>query len=255
MKSITFLILIFSLLSCNEQPPVEESNPSTSSEISENVSEEQIKQEVLALLNIEESEKISIDVYFEHLNTDEHMDAIIRVNRLEKAKNEAIKSGKIAKKAETGFMGLYNYIVYWDGAGKKCISSVNIPSSAIAPLTISFENITSNIFKDIIVEYRIRNSCFRNFYTLRNNIPSQTLVVKMWDGLGTENVEGYVVKYAKGTYSAAKDINVYKGIITNMTFDNPKDVYSAFPRITATDELERNWFYNDSQFKYYTSKN
>lgn len=255
MKILFYLLIALTLFGCKENN--EKINESEGAVLTHDLSksEEDILREIKNSINIPANEKFDFEFYYEHLNEDEHLDAIITINRLDKAKTDAIQSDQVAKKAETGFMGLHNYLIFWDGATKKLMSSISIPSSAYAPLAISFDNIRSNIFKDVIAEYRIRNSCFRNYYTIRNNIPSQTLVVKIWDGLGTSQAEGFSVKYAQGTYSTSKDINVYKGKIKNMSFDNPTDVYKAFPIIDPTEELERNWFYNEKVNKYYTSKN
>ena len=59
-------------------------------------------------LEIASNEKYSYKVYKEHLDNDSILDAIISVNRLEYALEEARISGNSAKRAEIGFTGRYN---------------------------------------------------------------------------------------------------------------------------------------------------
>lgn len=214
--------------------------------------EELIVRHIEGSLRIPRTEKYKFQTFEADLNGDDSLDIIITVNQLDKAINEAIENGKTAKQAELGYIGNFNHIFYMDGRSKHISGPIPVPSSPHAQLQISFENIRSVAYRDILVDFRIRNSCFRRFFTIHNNNLQQTFEQKLFDGLGSDANEAYTIKYEKGSYSLAKDIVIYKGSLEKVTIHNPMDVYQLNPSIQETDELERRWFFNDNTLKYYT---
>ncbi len=205
-------------------------------------------------LAISVDEPIDYQIYEEDCDGDDSLDAVITVNLLDRAVDEAIKSGNVAKKAAIGYMGNYNYIIYRDGLTGKFSSAQAIASSPKAKLKVTFEYIRSDIQKDILVDYRVLNAAYRNFFTVTNGHPLRINQVKLFDALGTKDAVGYFLEYETGLISAARDIVAYEGIFTNPSFVSPDDVYSFEPVITKTNEIHEHWFFNPSDMKYYLKK-
>jgi len=214
--------------------------------------EEKITRHIEGSLRIPGTEKYSYTIFKDELNGDDSLDYIITVNRLEFALQEAIESGKVAKRAEMGYMGNYNYYFYMDGLTKEISSAIAVPSSPYAQLEVDFQNIKTEAYKDFTVDFRIRNSKFRRFYTIVNNIPHQTFEAKIFDGLGDKATEAYVVKYAPGSFNLSKDILIYKGTLENITINSVNEVYSIHPEITTSEILERKWYFSEAKNKYFT---
>lgn len=205
-------------------------------------------------LSIAANEPLEYQIYQEKCDDDDSVDAVIAVNLIGKAMDEAMKSGKVAKHAETGFMGNYNYIFYRDGMTGTFTPPMPVPSSAKGKLTVSFEHILSEEQQDVLVDYRIRNACYRNIYTITNARPLQVHQIKLFDGMGDRNMEVYSVAYEKGKISDAKDVVLYKGTSANPTFKSPDEVYNFVPKVTKTNEVHERWFFNPTDMKYYMMK-
>lgn len=71
--------------------------------------EQKIVRHIEGNLSILGTEKYSYKIFSEHLNGDDSIDYVITVNMLERALEKAIESGKVAQRAEVGYMGKYNY--------------------------------------------------------------------------------------------------------------------------------------------------
>lgn len=248
---LSFVLLLVSACAEGTENGIDET---LDQEIVEETLEQKMIRHIEGNLSILGTEKYTYKIFSEHLNGDDSIDYIITVNRLEKALEEAIESGKTAQRAEMGYMGNYNYFFYMDGATKTITTAIPVPSSPHAELSVSFANIRTEAYKDFMVDFRIRNSCFRRFFTVMNVIPAQTFETKIFDFLGEENVEAYSIEFKDGSYSLAKDIYVYKAKIENVTINSPNEVYAVQPKITPTDQLERKWFFNEQMNKYYTEK-
>ncbi len=210
------------------------------------------KQYIDAQLTIPSSEKYDLQIYKEQLNNDDKMDAIITVNRLEFALNEAAASNKTAKMAEIGFMGNYNYLFFYDGKSSQITSHMLVSSSPYAPLKIHFNNITSERYKDILVDFRVLNASFRDFYTINNQGLTKIFEWKNFDGLGSGKPEAFHFEYDKGTLSDRKDILVKSATYTQPT--NIKDIYTYEPTLTFSNELIYRFFYHPETDKYMTRK-
>ncbi|NVK66778.1 MAG: hypothetical protein HWE22_19455 [Flavobacteriales bacterium] len=202
-------------------------------------------------LSISADQPLDYEIYEANCDGDDSLDAIITVNLLDRAVDEAIASENVAKRAAIGYMGRYNFIIYRDGFTGKMGSAKPIASSPKAKLKVSFENIRSEKQKDILVDYRILNAAYRNFYTITNGRPEQTNQVKLFDALGTPEAAAFYIAYEPGMISSAKDIVSYVGKFENPTFANPDDVYTYDLDVTKTDVLKERWFFNPETMKYY----
>lgn len=211
------------------------------------------KKHIKLQLRISNSEKFTYQIFKEHLDNDGKIDAIISVNRLDYALTEANKSLNPAKKAELGFIGNYNYIFYYDGGLDLISPPIAIPSSPIVPLNVEFKNICSENFKDILVDFRIRNASYKDIYTIVNHTPRRIFQWKNFDGIGDKNVEAYSIQFsAIGKYSMAKDILVYQGKIKFIPSN--ADLNSYEPKISTTKNLIHTFFYLEKEGKYFTKK-
>lgn len=253
MKYLIFALVGTALISCtdNSEKPVEKENPEKVDESTLTV-ESMAKRHIESQLSIPATEKYTYHIYKEYLDGDEKIDAIITVNRLEFAMEEAAKSDRTAKSAEIGFMGNYNYIFYYDGGLNQISPQIAIPSSPKSELKIQFENVQSEAYKDVLVEFRVLDACFRDYYTIANHIPRRVFEWKVFGGLNSEPVEAYHFELAEGTMGPVKDILVKKSIMTKP----PKniDVYSYVPELKNTDEVVYRFFYHPSVGKYAIKK-
>lgn len=252
-----YLIALISLLICSctetDKPIVEdpiEKDPDSNSY----KDEASIRRHVEAQLKIPGTEKYTIRIYSEHMDEDDSLDKLITVNLYDRAIEEASASEKVAKRAEMGYMGNYNFLFYVDGKTQVITSAMPVPSSPHAPLSIQFENITSDVHQDFTVDYRIRNSCFRQFYTISHRIPIQVSQTEIFTDLGLRNQKVYHIEYEESQVSFAKNIVVYEGKTAPVTFDDPDDVYSHWPKIDKTGKLVRRWYYSPEYMKYYLRK-
>ena len=211
------------------------------------------KEHIKLQLRIPKSEKFTFEIHKEYLDNDEKIDAIITVNRMEFALIEAKKSPNPAKKAELGFTGNYNYIFYYDGGLDLISTPIAIPSSPVAPLKVEFKNISSGDYKDVLIDFRIRNASYKDIYTVSNHTPRRIFQWKNFDGLGNKNVEAYSIQLsAIGQYSNVKDLLIYEGGIE--TPPREADLNTYEPKIKSTNKLIHTFFYLEKEGKYFTKK-
>ena len=255
MKYLYLSLLFLCLFSCAEDHIQNKTIDKPLSEVKKSQTvEEIIVRQIEGTLTIPAIEKYTYEIYSEELNGDDSLDFIVTVNRLDFALNKAIEKGNTAQRAAMGYIGNYNFIFYMDGASKEMTQSIPVPSSPHGKLEVSFENVKTEAYKDIIVDFRIRNSKFRRYFSVTNKTPMQTFEILIFDGLGTKESIGYHIEYGTGSYSLSKDILVYKAEIEDIEIKSPNDVYGINPNIYSIKELERLWFFNDYQNKYFTQK-
>lgn len=249
LLSIIAISLIFS--SCKDDT-TENNTIEDAPEIEKGSLEEIIEQHIEGNLKIPGTEDYSFKIYKEHLDGDEKMDAIITVNRYEFAIDEAAKGNNTAKRAELGFMGNYNYIFYYDGGLDKISPQIAIPSTPQTELKVTFANVSSEAYKDIIIDFRVRNASYKDFYTVANHTPRRIFQWKNFDGLGDKVSEAYILKIEEGAVGLQKDILVMKANIVQPT--EKVDLYTFEPKLTESNELVHRFFYNDQMGKYVTLK-
>lgn len=212
--------------------------------------EQLAERHVEADLKIPGNEEYSMKLYSDFLNEDDSVDYIITVNRYNKAMDDAVASDKLAKLAEIGYTGRHNHFYFMDGRTKK-ISSVNsIASSPYAELDVTFEHITSGQYKDIIIDYHIMDSYFRNFYTIVQNVPDEILRGELFIGLGTPKQKAYAMELLPGE-GEARDVVVYEATVGEYTIEKPEDIYTVNPKRIKTDKVSLHWKFNPSTYKFY----
>lgn len=250
MKKLLFITLIgFTLTNCSSDKKTDENLTIENNALP---FDEMVVRHIETDLSIPLKEKYSFEVFKAHLDNDSILDAIITVNRLEFALEEARLSGNSAKRAEIGFTGHYNYIFYFDGGLNKISPSIPVPSSPHSKLKVSFINLFNETKKDIIVDYKIKNSQFRNYFFVFNHTPTQVFQWKLYDYLGETNEEANYIEYETGSYSTVKDILIYEGDIKNSK--NIEDIYNFNPILEKKGKLLHRFFYLDKEGKYFTNK-
>lgn len=270
MKSVYFVITLILVLSCNLEHETGDAKPDTNTDIFGNElnpdsklsiylldSSDVFIQEVLhehfkKTLFINDNEEYSFDIFKEHLNGDTIIDAVITINRLEYAKLKAQESGKPNKAKEIGYMGPFNAFIYYDGITNTLSSPLIVPSSPLLPLKVSFENITSLDFKDILIDFRIRNSSYKEVYFLVNKFPELVFEWTNFDGLGSPQEEAYVFSYDYVKDRSIKDIIIHEGKIAPLP--NNIDLFTYEPIIINKNKKIKKFFFIESEGKYFTSK-
>jgi len=202
-------------------------------------------------LNLDSTLEFSTQIFFEKLDSDSLTDAVVTLNLLNLAKNKAFKSKNPAKIADVGFMGDYNYLLYFDGLSQKITCEKVIDSSPLAKLKVQFENITSNSYKDILVDYRILNASYRVYFSYSNKKFEKFFEWKNFDGLGNKENEAYYFEYDKGSLSERKDILVYLADLIQPT-KGDFDKFTFIPKIKKTGKLSKRFFYHPKVGKYMT---
>lgn len=212
--------------------------------------EQLAERHVEADLKIPGNEEYILKLYSENLNGDDSIDYVITVNRYDKAMLDAVQSDKVVKMAEIGYTGKYNHFYIMDGATKKISAGMPIASSPFAPLDVSFEHITSGDHKDVMIDYHIMDSYFRNYYTIVNNIPDEILRSELFLMLNTPKELGYVIEFLPGD-GEARDVLVYEAKLGDYTVEKPEDLYTANPERIKTEKLALHWKYNPTSGNYY----
>jgi hypothetical protein len=245
---IKFMILFLTCLSisgCAEE--VEEEEATKNNQKIEPV-EAIAKRFVESKLEIVPSEKYKLEIFKNQLDGDNNEDAVVTVNRYNFAVEKAAQSKNPGKVAEIGYMGPYNYLFYYDGATGTMSGPMEIPSTPISPLKVSFEKVMSDAFSDVVVTYRIRNSCFKHIYTIQNQKPRLVFGWKMFDGFGTPDAKAVHFVYETTAVSLPKDIRIMKAkIIAN---NENQDYNIDEPKLEKLNEEEYRFFYNPKEGKY-----
>ncbi len=245
-KTIYFTIILL-LISCTE-------NKKKDLKPKVKPLEEIAMQHVKSKLGISNSEKFSMKIYKEHLDGDDKIDAIITVNRLELAYEKAANSNKTAKFAEIGFVGNFNYIFFYDGGLNQISPSSVIPSSAFGELKIDFKNITSAAYKDVLIDFKLLNSSFKDYFTIINHSPVEIFQWENYRNIGKDSTSALYFEYDEGTVGLARDILIYEGKIDNLS--ELKDIYKFNAKISKLEKgkLLHRFMYFENEGKYYTKK-
>lgn len=252
MNYFYLFLLTFGLLACgNDSEESTESSTESPEEIQAATDfNTRAKREIEAKLQIPPTEKYDFRIYKSYINSDTIEDAIVTVNRLAFAKAEAAKSGKADKSSEVGYMGNYNYFLYYDGARDLFSVPIPCPSTPGRPLDISFEHIISPTRNDVIVDYRIRNSGWRSYFSVLNE--SDIALVfqwKMFDNIGTDTPEALKHVIQSGKNAEAKDIFIYESALDNHSKNIP-DIYQYVPTMTKQGKLVYQFTYDPRFGKY-----
>lgn len=208
------------------------------------------KREIMASLSIPVNEKFKMRIYREYLNADTILDAIITVNRLEYAMDEAIKKDRQAISAEMGYTGSYNYIFYYDGGIDRISNAIAAPSSPGRELDVEFKSIVAPTRKDVVVGYRIRNSGWKSYFSVFGDHELRLIFQwKEFDAAGEAVPEALLHAFEENPNQEAKDIAVYSSEIDSYT-KNIGDIYTYIPSITKKKELKFKFFLDPAVKKY-----
>lgn len=254
MKYLFFFstsLLLVLLSSCNGTPetakPVEE-DPNVPKK--NETFEQRARREIRTKLDMEATEKYSMRTYWEYINNDTIKDAIITVNRREFAMDEAIKANKTAKAEEMGYLGNYNFFFYYDGAIDLISDAVPVPSSPGRELDVTFQSITSPSKQDLIIDYRIRNSGWRSYFTASGQGTLSLMFQWKWfDHIGEANPEALNHVLEPSPEGIMQDISIYESVIENNP-KNTKHIYTYEPVMTKKGPLLYRFFYDPKVGKY-----
>lgn len=243
-------------VACSSEEKKSENVKNDNSQVRENNSlteEEKIIRQVENKLDISAAENYDFQIEYQHINRDTLKDALILVNRKDYAFKQA-KSNDTEKFFEsTGHTGPYNYLFLKLGGKKKLISTAPVGSNAEYPLKVNFLELTSKAHLDFYVEYRIRNSKHRNYYTLRNNSLFLTFSCPVFDNIGEPNPRVYDIEHPESSVRISKDIALYEGEIVDYKIEEISDVNNYTPKvIKSTGELIGYFIFDDQSMKYKT---
>jgi hypothetical protein len=213
--------------------------------------DERVRNYVERKLNIPTNENYKLKVYENFLNDDTISDYVITVNRFENALKKYAEDKKMVKASQIGFFGDHNFLIYYSSLTKKFSEPIIFGSTPQRELTVSFENISSDKHKDIVVDYPIRNSQFRKVFLIFDDKLQYSFHAVLYDGWGTDKLESYCFEYDTGSYSSIKDIVVKKGNMKNISKNDDYDTIT--PNIECTDITIRRFFFNSKDRQYYTA--
>ncbi|MFT5581958.1 MAG: hypothetical protein ACI9G9_001223 [Psychromonas sp.] len=237
-------------MSCNEAVQKKEESPGLEQSEETKSLLERAKRHVEAQLNIPATEKYKIEILETNLDPGSDMDAVISVNQLQRAQKEAEEDVNITQRANTGFLGNFNTLFLYNGESKEFTRPIKMPSSANVPLKVIFQNITTEAYSDIIVEYRIRDAAYRNYFGVRNRTPFLMFQWKVFDSLTYENPVANYFELGAGSVSLVKDILIYEGKITNKI--NEDILGELNLEIEKKEALKYRFFFDPKSKKYLT---
>lgn len=249
--SVTLTLFSLLLTACTTENKGSEN--STKDQKSSLSFEEKAKRAVEAELKINASETYGIQIHHAYIDRDTLKDAVILINRKQWAFDRIEKNDNsdIAKKM--GYTGPYNNVFVYLGKYDKFISVPSVGSSAEHPLTVKFEVITTPSQKDFYVDYRIRNSMHRNYYTVRNDKVFLTLNCPIFDNVGAPEIKAYSIQHKESTVRLSKDVVLYEGEIPNYNPSKIKNVNNYSPdKIVSTGELYVFFIFNEKTMNYVT---
>lgn len=251
MKAFSLFTLSFTALlavSCSQSPDADQEEATAPKK--KEAFEKRFIKEIEAKLKINRTEKYSYKVYKADINGDGIGDAIITVNRMQYAEDQAIASGNVAKAVEVGYVGPYNLFFYYDGALDLISDPVQVPSSPGRELDVHFESITSPDKKDIVIDYRVRNSGWRSYFTSSGQGTLSLMFQWKWfDYIGEANPEALNHVLEANPRGQLQDISIYQSSIDDYP-GTVKDIYGYVPKITQKGALMYRFFYDPQVLKF-----
>jgi hypothetical protein len=250
---ITLFFSFITILGCDNKSQQQKKESSSTSKESILSFRDKIVRAVETELEINAAEEYDIQIKKEYINPDTLQDALILVNRKQWAHERAAKSGNQSFVEKTGYVGPNNYVFVKLGGTDKLIKTPPVGSSADHPLESRFLTLTSQAHKDFYVNYRIRNSLHRNYYSIRKNRMYLTFSCPIFDSIGEQDPRVFAIKHQESTVRISKDIAMYEGKIVGYNPSQIEDVNSYKPRqIIPTDQLYVYFIFDESSMKYKT---
>lgn len=258
MRYITIVILSFlltALYSCNSND--QKADPALNKKVTISVKDstfnEFVKRNVESALKISATEEYDFQIKTAFINRDTIKDAVILVNRKEHALEKAKRDGNLKFLEKMGYTGLHNHVFVFLGGTNELLQTAPVGSNIHHPLTVFFESITKPSHTDFYVEYRNRNSMYRNYYTVRGNKIYLTLNCPVFDLIGEKQPKAYAIKHKNSKIRTSKDIAIYDGAITNYQPEEIEDVNNFYPdSIFASKELHVYFIYDEKSNAYVT---
>lgn len=268
MKFLMPLFFLFLILACHNQAEKKQKEAENSFDFDKNKNETTdhgflldssayyvdsiIRQFIQSSLGTSKKEKYTYTVHKAMLNKDKAVDAIIAINRLDFAQQKAKETGAETQAEKMAYMGPFNAFIFYDGRSNTFSPPTIVPSSPLLPLDIHFEHISSNQHKDAVIDFRIRNSSYKEVYFLFNNRPKKVFQWKNFDGLGSDSEEAYEFRFKLAQRSNVKDIVVYQANLG--THPNKIDAFTYKPEIKTSNDVIKRFFYVDKEGKYFSAK-
>lgn len=247
--SLLGLFAVVTISSCSSD---DKNLPTVEKSPEDQLTEEQwIVRKIESELNIPATEKYGIEIIYKHINPDTLMDALILVNRKEHALNHVKNNGTEAFFERTGQTGGYNYVFVKLGGAKDVISTTPVGSNINYSLKAEFLELTSKAFTDFYVDYRIKNSLQRNYYTLRGNNLHLTFSCPIFDGIGDPKPVVYDIRYLDSPVRMTKDIALFHARLKDYKVNEIEDVnhYEA-KGIESTEDLYVYFIFDEKTMKY-----
>lgn len=117
-------------------------------------------------------------------------------------------------------------------------------------MDVKFESIVSPTRKDVIIDYRIRNSGWRSYLTVLNERDLALVFQwKLFDNVGTDQPEALLHKTVLNPDGIGKDIAIYSSEIDGYNKQIP-DVYQYVPSISKPNEILFKFFFDRSGGKF-----
>lgn len=243
-------ILLLTLFSCKNEEQREQKKKEKKSTLSYR---ERIARQVEMELDINATEEYDLEIKKEYINPDTLQDALILVNRKQWAHKRAEQADNKEFIAQTGFVGPYNNVFVKLGGTDNLLKAPTVGSSADHKLDSKFLTLTSQAHKDFYVNYRIRNSMHRNYYSVRQDRLYLTFSCPVFDSIGEPNPRVFAIKHEESSVRIAKDIALYEGKIVGYDPSKIEDAFAYQPRqIVPLKDLYVYFIFDENSMKYKT---
>lgn len=250
VTTLVVLILLSSISSCKNEESDKQDKVEKKSTLS---FREKIARQVELELDINAAEEYDLQIKKEYINPDTLQDALILVNRKQWAHERAEKADNIDFIKQTGFVGPYNNVFVKLGGVDKLLKAPTVGSGADEKLDSKFLTLTSEAHKDFYVNYRIRNSMHRNYYSVRKDRLYLTFSCPVFDSIGEPNPRVFAIQHEESSVRIAKDIALYEGKIVGYDPSKIEDPNTYQPRqIIPLKDLYVYFIFDENVMKYKT---
>ena len=250
---VTFSAILF-LFGCEtKEAPVNERKSDAAAFVYTPEYESWIKRQVEAKLQIPATEVYDLEIHPALLDRDTIQDAVILVNRRAYAYQVASSDGNTRFEELVGFTGPYNHVFTHMGGAKEIKQAPPVGSSADFPLTVFFETISNPSQTDFFVEYRIRSSVNRNYYTIDDGRVVLTFSCPLYDFEDPQNPTIYDIRHLDSEVRLSKDIGLYHAKVKDYQPELVSDFNHYYPKeIVPSDDLFVFFIFDKQSKKYVT---
>lgn len=250
VKIVAFSFAIIILQGCSSDNKKNQSKENVKKELT---GKEQLVRQIESRLDISAAEKYDIQVLPEFIDSDTLKDKLILVNRKEFAYKHVKNTHSENFFEKTGHTGPYNYVLVKLGGDDKLLSTIPVGSNVNYPLNAKFLVLTSKARKDFYVDFRIKNSMQRSYYTIRNDKIYKTFSCPVFDSIGSKNPVVYDIEHVDSPMRIAKDIKLNIGKFIDYKPNQIQDTNDFEPKdIVSTGKLFAYFIFDDERMKYVT---